>query len=439
MKKALFFSIPLFLNISLFGQLSILCEIQTRFDEDSTAQYTLRQRYSYENNSLKQTVFYDDWNPVLMQFKNTSSCIWRFDAAKKPVSKRCELNGGIAQSIDWTKSTDNRIRSSVTNDYVPKFHWPQIISKRDTFFNAAGKPDSINHFYTYLNDLREYAHIFKYQSDGKLIEYVFENRDEKEVYRSKYYYDEAISDSTVLIVHDYKIDSPDWLESGRDSFFYDMDKVLFRKKTFGNLWYPSCNLREPDRVIEYFYDANGREIKRIAKTFWDTGALQETSIYEWEHDQIDLKTYNSFYQLFGSGTLGNGEKKVTYWSENHQIMSIDHFKADKLNAIFEPDWKFHRHEDYFYEGLESKPKSLKIELNIYPNPAQDGLSVHSEAFFSQPVSWKIVDILGKTRASGQSNGNYEYIHLGIDELDAGPYFFTVEIEGKKAVKSFNVR
>ena len=87
---------------------------------------------------------------------------------------------------------------------------------------------------------------------------------------------------------------------------------------------------------------------------------------------------------------------------------------------------------------ESTPKSRGNGLNIFPNPAYDKITVQLPEMSAGVVEYIITDQLGRIMYEGTSSSNVEKITVSIQNLPAGMYIFTTEINGKKVQEKFMI-
>ena len=70
-------------------------------------------------------------------------------------------------------------------------------------------------------------------------------------------------------------------------------------------------------------------------------------------------------------------------------------------------------------SVETKSIDIPKELYIYPNPANDLITIEG----AHIISYSLVNLAGKELASGQTNGNITSVN--ISHIESGAYFIKV--------------
>ena len=73
----------------------------------------------------------------------------------------------------------------------------------------------------------------------------------------------------------------------------------------------------------------------------------------------------------------------------------------------------------FYNQELDERASLSNTVNIYPNPANDIITIEGDHI----ISYSLVNLAGKELASGQTNGNVTSVN--ISHIESGAYFIKV--------------
>lgn len=92
------------------------------------------------------------------------------------------------------------------------------------------------------------------------------------------------------------------------------------------------------------------------------------------------------------------------------------------------------------EVIRVNRQKARETIQAYPNPARDQLTVLYESKETTEVSWRIVDLLGKTLQSAKWNidAGYNRQDLQVDHLPAGTYILVVEHNGEPHTQRFVV-
>lgn len=84
--------------------------------------------------------------------------------------------------------------------------------------------------------------------------------------------------------------------------------------------------------------------------------------------------------------------------------------------------------DVSVENLESNPSWEVVNLNLFPNPAQDLFNVTFDKELAQDYEWKLFDVVGRVWKEGSVNAGTSSMQIQTNELSAGMYIFAIKNE-----------
>jgi hypothetical protein len=93
-------------------------------------------------------------------------------------------------------------------------------------------------------------------------------------------------------------------------------------------------------------------------------------------------------------------------------------------------------DDALFVGIDETP-AAENTIEIFPNPASDGITVHFNGLENAKAAVTLTDVLGKTvRTLGNTFSGLE--RYSIRGLDAGTYFINIKTENEIVTQRFNV-
>lgn len=431
MKKVVFLLACWLISAQLFAQKPLLRRVLWRYSPDSTAQYLGKQEntYALENRDVSRT--FHNWNDTFSRFEPQSWSHEVVDEKNRVIqSDNQYFNSGslYQKSVNY----DDAARTVHTEWKSVDDHGTVIESQTDDTFDAAGRlVDSQSKWKNTFNPDWTPSHFsYEYQvsPDGKLIEILSENKLDHVFFRTRLFYDPAISDSIVLTIYEVDTTGSSWKEFQRDSFFYDQNRRLIRYdnrwhdlhhgQTFE--WQPDGRLRSHTRTYDDLTDSRDTTITRFEYDAEGQERVSEQSSHSFYNGQEDFRFY----------------RKESNWSPDGLLIGIDHFYDNFATSLDSVHWQFSSHGDYIYDDPRFAVKNIDFALQMQPNPTDETLFFSSDSFFGQPVEWKISDAFGHVLQTGNSDGNARQFDADVAGWSPGVYYLTVWLEEAGGKKSF---
>lgn len=124
--------------------------------------------------------------------------------------------------------------------------------------------------------------------------------------------------------------------------------------------------------------------------------------------------------------------------ELFRVDSADHVWLTPLNDISYTIeiWKFFMRFSHYSLGVEEY--NLIEDLNLYPNPASESVTINLSSNVSDKVSMKVYDVLGKEVYTEQVQliQGVNNKTLGIESLPNGLYSLTIQVGNQNYVQKF---
>ncbi|MCD4683980.1 MAG: T9SS type A sorting domain-containing protein [Bacteroidales bacterium] len=213
----------------------------------------------------------------------------------------------------------------------------------------------------------------------------------------------------------------EWVNSERNSFTYTGDNYIGVIELYeDNSWNLSerktYNISDTEKISTYEFFENEEWIydRRYTYYYNEFGGLIERIKEEWENSAWEL-TSNSMYLLS--------------YNENNELIEEIHQEWSNAYQVWQNIERF-LYNDYQYFELGTKEIDTKADLLLYPNPANDYITIDLPGI-TTGYNVHIYNILGQevyTDISDQGN-----IEVDIRELPDGLYIVQIELDGNKII------
>lgn len=158
-------------------------------------------------------------------------------------------------------------------------------------------------------------------------------------------------------------------------------------------------------------------------------------------NSLAVPSFMSYLDMNGAPIASNSQTDLA-WQTASSLQIVQLIAANDYDVLcylyaptvgmFDPGpakWFFFFYKNNFSAELS---ENELLDVNVYPNPAEDHLFIHHE--LSEQLTYKVMNMYGAVVSSGQLVGN----QISIDQLEAGVYLLELNnLNGKgKKVKWF---
>lgn len=289
-----------------------------------------------------------------------------------------------------------------------------------------------------LNDWdnnRQY--LSEYDAEGNQIVYTEEIWNSGWVNSSKLTqtYD-ANNNRTLREYWDWDNNISDWELQMRRSLTYNAMNLQTELVTETLLMF-TTTMENKDKVIIQ-YDANGTPMDLI-KQKWVSS--------DWENDEKNIYTFDAegmiekiIFQKWTSAASGSWEnirKAAMNYNSYNQITEAL-FSQWTSTDTWEVNWK----SNYYYETFDDGETSLEelettTGINVYPNPASNYVSIHSEAGLFKNIH--ITDMSGRVVFESKKQLKGNEVKIPVAHLSAGAYLITIHTSQQSLTKMIVVQ
>lgn len=162
---------------------------------------------------------------------------------------------------------------------------------------------------------------------------------------------------------------------------------------------------------------------------WETASETNNDYFDIQHSQ-NGKDFNTIKTINGAGTTTTPQ--YYSWIDPNPIPGTNYYRLKQVDF----DRRFQFSEVKAVEVIS--PNGLSIannQFNIYPNPASNDLYLNPIRTFDQPVSFDIVNMLGRSVLSGKMDGSKSAnSHINIEQLQAGSYLIRLSAPNHRVLQ-----
>lgn len=397
--------------ILLTGLFFSFCQPSFAADED-WQNNVMQSKNAYEASFHPDYFVLGDQNQLdsMVQFKyngNDSSYQYK-------IQYRNVINGNQTVREETQFQWENRWQEKIKNEYTynsmgeltksalyvmdsTTAQWQQTI--RNTFGYKNGKKES---FVTEQRDSISHAwkntfmYEYEYNNNDSVTQKLMylwneEAKDWEYNFKYEYYYNYLnYQDSCCQFQWDSLANH--WVRLYKYEFMYNMNQKL-------------------ESQYQYCYDSINCQ--------WDSCAC---NLYEYANEYLYKYEYCTYDSVSNEW---NYEWKHEYFYDNQgRIKQLHRYKHSSLKSTAS-DWELDTKDFYFYANSVTGvtvPEILSNEIQIYPNPASEQLTIEMGNF--ENCKLKITDITGKIIREYSINSNKTVIPL--TQFKPGAYFFVIE-------------
>ena len=435
-----------FLTLCSFGQRKELKD--DRYYEKSRVESQNKKLNRDENKNIKSPLFVKSRGFYQNLSINSSQSI------SSPLIIKYGLDYEISQSWDETLSQwDNSFKPVYTYDtngnqtqYIDYYwegsHWVSERKSEYTYDTYSNLTHEIVYYWDGSSWINDGKTEYIYNTNSNLIYYIdyFLDGSQWVAYgKTEFTYD---TNGNLTQYIDYFLDGSQWVTSGKSEFTYDTNGNLTQYidyywdgSQWGNQWkaeYAYNTNGNQTQYIDYYWDGSQwvNEGKR-KYTFGTNGNLTQYIDYYWDGSQWGNEwkadfTYNnsySFSDLILPFFYSNTEVKMFF---NHMLTNGKGYIWDETSS----DWKINNNFDFSYseKDILSISEIIERQLNIYPNPVSNILTIKSEIITIDKV--EIYSLLGKKI----KEINLDFNNILTEDLSKGIYLLRIYAENGTTIK-----
>ena len=166
---------------------------------------------------------------------------------------------------------------------------------------------------------------------------------------------------------------------------------------------------DPEVLMIEFSEFNTEEVNDVVKIY--DGVSQEL-----------LAEYSGEYPNLPPSVIVESKKAFLTWSTNTTVTA--------------PGWS----AQYYMQMIGVKENEDKIELNVYPNPANQLVNINILSRNEQNMNYTLFNTTGKTflKSDIHLNSGYNKESINISGLEKGVYFFCINTEKESIIKKIVV-
>jgi hypothetical protein len=175
---------------------------------------------------------------------------------------------------------------------------------------------------------------------------------------------------------------------------------------------------------------NGQKLKTISTSY--TGSISFGSN---THTLTHLNTFIERVQNFPGGLYGNDLFPI-YCEEKNILYEYLYFSFRCYQDDAFPLYKIGVNDCNNLTGLSSLDKN-NIEIRLYPNPAEETITIETPGHAGGNFNYTIRDVLGRLVKDPASESSGHALKIDVSTFSAGIYFFEISGPGNtKSMKKF---
>lgn len=251
-----------------------------------------------------------------------------------------------------------------------------------------------------------------------------------------------------------------WKPYSRNTYTYDGNNNQLSQQLEN--WNGATSAYENTNLVEYGYDANNNMTSYIHKQ-WISGAWQNWARYIYVYDgankmvadsNYQWNTANSVYDLYTVSTMHytanlrdttitrtwTGSSMDTTMRTVNTYNSLGQLTRWHTQNYTAGTWTYglgNYDYKYYYNGFTNvaQATAATIGVNVYPNPAQDVLTIQLSTKETQPYTVAIYSTTGALVRQWQETGAARRT-LPVGDLQAGTYILTTGNGREKTATQF---
>ncbi len=246
-----------------------------------------------------------------------------------------------------------------------------------------------------------------------------------------------------------------WQNSSKGLYYYDGESNLV--KVEGYSWNSTASTWQYNSTRNYYYTAG------VVDSFILTGVpgIGDIGVYSFSplNDTMTLKYYDgisNYLTIINTYDAHHNKTSITQISDSaHLSLSLETYRItfdfNTHNQVvnereYHPDllgnWIFNSLNRYYYEGYTDKVNDINnpyTDLQIYPVPAQDMITVKFDSYDTEPFALAIYDMQGKQvrKWNEQGAGKFQKT-LSLAGLPHGSYVVKVTSDKYEYKKLFSL-